>query len=180
MSTFNQWPCTAVVYGHDLIDGGWSLGPGTINRLQRVVNASRIDGFNIPAVVVTAGISPDKKTHYQQSLTMAVLMRQWLCENSHFPRACIYESNRSRVWTSMEETFEAMRIIRLKKLPTNILVVSSRDHLFPRLFLTWHILKPPGWKIATASHPRRSSSVTHEFLGTMKYVPWALKERGKH
>src|SRR5215469_18842130 len=73
MAADKQKSWTAITYAQDFSDEGAGLGPQTILRLQRIVDA-RNEGYNIKAVVLAGGIGPEKELYPMQTKPFANMM----------------------------------------------------------------------------------------------------------
>jgi hypothetical protein len=113
---------------------------------------------------------------------MASMMKTWLINEGTFKPEQIMESDDSSIWNSMSEMRESMRIIERDNLPRNILAVTTWNHAFPRLWIAWNILVAlrPEWHVRFAVTCRCRVNMSHELLGTAKYVPEALISRFRH
>ncbi len=165
---FNGEPCTLFILPCDLIEQGRKLGPETVARLKKATGLID-EGFNVKAIVMTAGISPDKEE----------MMADWLRSGKFLEQAVIYTSPNESTWTSMEEILAARKIIIKRNLPNDVVVVSSSYHI-PRLWITWIILKPKNWKMkfvpAWDVHVG-IVTIIHEILAIPIYVLRALQEK---
>ena len=173
-------PWTAVTYPQDFSGQGAGLGPQTVLRLQRIVQARR-EGYNIQAVVLACGLGPDREEYPQQTRSFAEMMGEWLVKEGTFPAAMIHCSANHQVWNCIEVTLEMIGMIQEKGLPKNVLVASTGRHLYPRMWSTWVLLRggKRGWKLAFAPAWEGTYDLTHELAGTVKYVPLALWHRGR-
>jgi hypothetical protein len=169
---------TAITYAQDFSDEGAGLGPQTILRLQRIVDA-RAEGYNIPAVVLAGGIGPEKSLYPKQTKPFATMMGEWLVNEGKFSPGEIYCS--ADAWNCIEVTLEMIRLIKLNKLPQNVLVVSAGYHMYPRMWTTWLLLcgGKKSWSLGFAPQWKGTCDWFHEWAGTVKYIPMALWYRGK-
>ena len=171
-------PWTGVTYPQDFSAQGAGLGPQTILRLQRLVQARR-EGHDIQAVVLACGLGPDRTEYPRQERPFSEMMKAWLVAEGTFPPDMIYCSPDHRAWNCMEVTLETIKIIRKKNLPQNVLVASTGRHLYPRMWATWVLLcgGKKDWRLAFAPDWAGTYDLLHELLGTVKYVPFSLWHR---
>jgi hypothetical protein len=180
MDSRKSEPWTAITYPQDFSGQGADLGAQTILRLQRMIQARR-EGYNIQAVVLACGLGPDRKEYPLQTRPFAGMMREWLIREGTFPADMIHCSSSHEVWNCIEATLEMIRMIQTKRLPKNVLVVSTGRHIFPRMWLTWVLLcgGKRDWRLAFAPAWNGTYDLPHELAGTVKYIPLALWHRGK-
>jgi len=171
-------PWTAITYPQDFSGAGAGLGPQTILRLRRIVQARR-EGYNIRAVVLACGLGPDKQEYPQQTRSFAEMMGEWLLQEGTFTTDMIHCSTNDQAWNCMEVTLEMIQMIQTKGLPKNVLVASTGYQIYPRMWATWVLLcgGKRGWKLAFAPAWEGTYDLPHELAGTVKYVPLALWHR---
>ena len=175
-------PWTALVLPYEFGPDGISLCPQTVGRLERLVSAVRVDGYNIPAVVLAAGLPPaywSDRDSCPHTMPFSDLMYSWLVAEKTFHFEQIHVSNDAHVWTSWSEINEAISMIERFELPRNILVVSTGNHVYPRLWLTCRILLAfkKGWHVRFCPTWKYRVGMTHELLGTVKYMPMSIASR---
>ena len=177
-AAFETW--TAITYPQDFSGAGAGLGPQTILRLQRIVQARR-EGYNIGAIVLACGLGPDVREYPQQTKSFASMMKDWLVKEGTFPAAMIHCSTNDKVWNCIEVTIEMITMIKAQGLPRNVLVASTGFHIYPRMWSTWVLLCgwKRGWKLGFVSAWEGTYDLPHELAGTVKYVPMALWYRAK-
>jgi hypothetical protein len=178
MESRKNEPWTAITYPQDFSGEGAGLGPQTILRLQRIIQAHR-EGYNIRAVVLACGLGPDKKEYPRQTRSFADMMGEWLIKEGTFPADMIHCSTNDNAWNCIEVTLEMIQMIKAKRLPKNVLVASTGCHIYPRMWSTWVLLcgGKPDWKLAFAPAWDGTCDLPHELAGTVKYVPLALWHR---
>lgn len=166
-------------FGYNYNQYGTYIGTHTALRLERLVQAVKCDGYNVPRVVICPGNPPTTTTVNMPVETMASMMRRWLIYEGTFKLEQITISDNPSVWTSMSEIRESMRVIVRDNLPRNILAVTTWNHAFPRLWIAWNIIVAlrPEWHVRFAVTCRCWVNMSHELLGTAKYVPMALASR---
>jgi tartrate dehydratase beta subunit/fumarate hydratase class I family protein len=171
-------PWTAITYAQDFSGEGAALGPQTILRLKKIVDA-RNDGYNIAAVVLAGGLGPDVAEYPKQTKAFSAMMAEWLAVEGKLPASALYHSDRG--WNCIEVTMEMIRQIKFNRLPQNVLVVSTGFHIFPRMWTTWVLLcaRKKGWSLAFVPDWTGAYDMLHELLGTAKYIPMALWYRRK-
>ncbi len=162
---------TLFVLPCDTANEGKTIGVETLIRLEAVLDATK--KFPVSDIVITAGISPDKESGMIEPFT--ILMEKKLRELG--VKIPIHKSENMKTWTSFEETLEAMRMIWEKNFFTNVLVVSTGFHIYPRLWVMWKILKPPGWKVKFFPAWEGSVDFLHEFLGTFAYILKSFRKK---
>jgi hypothetical protein len=169
---------TAITYAQDFSDEGAGLGPQTILRLRRIVQAQR-QGYNIGAVVLAGGLGPDNNEYPKQTRSFAKMMGDWLIREGTFPASRIYCSTNDRVWNCIEVSLEMIAMIKSKDLPRNVLVASTGFHIYPRMWVTWVLLcgGRKGWRLKFAPDWEGEYDALHELAGTVKYIPLALWHR---
>ena len=169
---------TAITYPQDFSAEGAGLGPQTILRLQRIVQARR-EGYNIRAVVVACGLGPDTKEYPHQTRSFAAMMGEWLVREGTFSSDTIHCSPNLKAWNCIEVTLEMISLIQARQLPRNVLVVSTGYHIYPRMWSTWVLLcgGRRNWKLAFAPAWNGTYDLPHELAGTVKYIPLALWHR---
>ena len=169
---------TAITYAQDFSDEGAGLGPQTILRLQRIVDA-RKEGYNIKAVALAGGIGPEKTLYPKQTKPFANMMGEWLVTEGKFSADEVYCS--ADAWNCFEVTLEMIRLIKANRLPQNVLVVSTGHHIYPRMSTTWKLLcaGKNGWSLRFVPEWKGTYYLFHELAGTVKYIPMALWYRGK-
>lgn len=173
MHSDNQKPWTAITYAQDFSAEGASLGPQTILRLKKIVDA-RNDGYNIRAVVLAGGLGPDTREYPKQTRAFSAMMAEWLVNDGKLPAETIYYSDKG--WNCIEVTLEMIRQIKINGLPRNVLIVSTGFHIFPRMWTTWYLLcaGKRDWSLACAPEWTGTYDLWHELAGTIKYIPMAL------
>jgi hypothetical protein len=173
-------PWTAITYPQDFSGEGAGIGPQTILRLERILQARR-EGYNIRAVALACGMGPDKREYPKQTRTFADMMKDWLIKEGTFTADMIHSSPNQRVWNCIEVTLEMIKMIQASGLPQNVLVASTGHHIFPRMWITWVLLcgGRHDWRLAFAPAWNGTYDLPHELAGTVKYVPMALWYRGK-
>lgn len=166
---------TAVTYPQDFSEEGAGLGPQTILRLQRIIQARR-EGYNIQAVVLACGLGPDTNEYPRQTLSFAEMMAEWFTKEGTFTSDMIHCSTNHKVWNCIEVTLEMIKMIRAAGLPRNVLVSSTGYHIYPRMWSTWGLLcgAKRDWKLAFAPAWDGTYDLFHELAGTVKYIPMAL------
>jgi len=169
---------TAITYAQDFSNDGAGLGPQTILRLQRIVDA-RNEGYNIKAVVLAGGIGPDKSLYPKQTKPFANMMGEWLVSEGRFSANEVFCS--ADAWNCIDVTLEMIRLIKANRLPQNVLVVSTGRHIYPRMWTTWQLLcgGKRDWTLGFVSERKGTYDLLHEWAGTVKYIPLALWYRGK-
>jgi hypothetical protein len=165
-------PWTATVLPYEFGLDGNSVGPQTALRLKRLVNEHVAGNRNIPNVILAAGFAPLGIRTARQTRTFSEMMREWLVDEGTFLPEQIHKSPDTTVWTSIGESLEVIRMIEEMGLSRNILVVSTWNHIYPRMWITWHLLLlfRPGWHVDFATTKNCSVGMTHELLGTVKYI----------
>ena len=178
MDSPKQKSWTAITYAQDFSDQGAGLGLQTILRLQRIVDA-RKEGYNIKAVVLAGGIGPEKELYPKQTKPFANMMGEWLVNEGKFTPEEIHCS--ADAWNCIEVTLEMIRLIKLNRLPQNVLVVSTGHHIYPRMWTTWKLLcrSKRGWSLGFLPEWKGTYDRFHEWAGTVKYIPMALWYRKK-
>ena len=164
---------TAITYAQDFSDEGAGLGPQTILRLQRIVEA-RNEGYQIKAVVLAGGIGPEKALYPKQTKSFANMMGEWLVSEGKFSAGEIYCS--ADAWNCIEVTLETIRLIKANRLPQNVLAVSTGHHIYPRMWTTWQLLcgGKRDWSLGFVPEWKGTYDRFHEWAGTVKYIPMAL------
>ncbi len=106
-------------------------------------------------------------------------MKHWLVTEGTFKPEQIHVSRNPRIWTSWGEIRETISMIEQYDLPRNVLVVSTWNHVYPRLWLTWRILLlfKKGWHVRFCSTWKCRVGMMHELLGTAKYAFMAMRTR---
>lgn len=180
MDSRKDEPWTAITYPQDFSGAGAGLGPQTILRLQRIVQAKR-EGYNIRAIVLACGLGPDTKEYPKQTRSFADMMGEWLVKEGTFTAERIHCSPNDTVWNCIEVTLEMIQMIQDKRLPRNVLVASTGYHIYPRMWSTWVLLRggKRGWKLTFAPAWNGTYDLLHELAGTVKYVPMALWHRNQ-
>jgi|GEM_PF-5333223 len=165
----------AVTYPQDFSFRGASLGPQTILRLQRLVDAKHAKKIKISHVILACGMCPNKKKFPLQTHSFASMMQEWLIHEGTFSREQILCSDNHKVWNCIEVTLEMIRMIRHHQLPENVLIVSTGFHIFPRMWITWRLLTSgKSWSIGAVPEWTGTYGIIHELFGTIKYIPMAL------
>lgn len=164
---------TAITYAQDFSGEGAGLGPQTILRLKRIMEA-RATGYNIEAIVLAGGIGPDKEEYPKQTRPFAEMMKEWLVTEGKFPANKIYCDVES--WNCIEATIGMIRVIKENKLPQNVLVVSTGGHIYPRMWTAWTLLcgRKSGWSLGFVPDWKGAYDLLHELGGTVKYIPMSL------
>jgi hypothetical protein len=178
MDAQKEKPWTAVTYPQDFSEEGASLGPLTILRLKKIVDA-RNEGYNLKAIVLPGKVGPETAKYPKQTRPFAKMMEDWLVTEGKFPAEIIYcEVN---VWNCIESTLGMIHLIKQNSLPRNVLVVSNGRHIYPRMWVTWVLLcgGKKDWSLAFLPEREGRSDLLHEWGGTLKYIPMALWYRGK-
>jgi len=167
-----------MTYPQDFSDQGAGLGPQTILRLRQIVLARR-NGRDIQAIVLACGLGPDKTEYPRQRRPFSEMMKDWLVAEGTFQADMIHCSMDHTPWNCIEVTLETIRMVREKKLPGNILVVSTGYHLYPRMWTTWVLIcgGKKEWRLAFFPAWEGTYDILHELLGTIKYIPLALWHR---
>jgi tartrate dehydratase beta subunit/fumarate hydratase class I family protein len=170
---------TAVTYAQDFSEEGASLGPQTILRLRKIVDA-RNGGYNIRAVVLAGGFGPEISEYPKQTRAFSAMMAEWLTAEGKMEADTVYHSDQG--WNCIEVTMEMIRQIKVKHLPKNVLVVSTGFHIFPRMWTTWTLLcaGKKGWSLAFVPDWTGTYDIWHERAGTAKYIPMAIWYRLKN
>jgi hypothetical protein len=173
MAADKQKSWTAITYAQDFSGEGAGLGPQTILRLQRIVEA-RNEGYQIKAVVLAGGIGPDKALYPKQTKPFANMMGEWLVNEGKFSPGEIYCS--ADAWNCIEVTLEMIRLIKANRLPQNVLVVSTGHHIYPRMWTTWKLLcgGKRDWSLGFVPEWKGTYDLVHEWAGTVKYIPMAI------
>jgi len=173
-------PWTAITYPQDFSDAGAGLGPQTILRLKRIVQAKQ-EGLDVRAVVLTCGIGPDIHEYPKQTRPFSEMMKDWLIAEGTFSTDSIYCSANHKAWNCIETTLEMITVIKANRLPQNVLVTSTGFHIFPRMWTTWQLLcgGKKDWQLAFAPDWNGTYKIFHELAGTAKYIPLALWHRRK-
>lgn len=177
-----QYPHTAVIHPFELTPDGNHVGWQTAERLGIFEQTVKGGPYNISAVVLTAGYPPSlTRRHPGQRRTLARMMQEWLLERQVLPAECIHVSDNPLVWTSRGEILEAVHMIEERGLSRNLLVISTWNHVYPRLFITWKILLAmrAEWHVRFASATTCHVPVMHELAGTLFYVAWAIRQRAR-
>jgi hypothetical protein len=174
-----EYPWTGFVLPYEFGPDGNSVGPQTALRLKRLVKEHVAGNRNIPNVILAAGFAPLGIRTARQTRTFSEMMREWLVDEGTFLPEQIHKSPDSTVWTSIGESLEVIRMIEEMGLSRNILVVSTWNHIYPRMWITWHLLLlfRPGWHVDFATTKKCSVGWEHELLGTVKYVWKSLAVR---
>jgi hypothetical protein len=169
---------TAVTYAQDFSEEGAALGPQTILRLKRIVEA-RNEGYTIKAIALAGGIGPETPKYPKQTRPFAIMMEDWLVAEGKFPRETIYCDVKS--WNCIEATMGMIRLIKENRLSQNVLVISTGRHLFPRMWTTWTLLcgGRKDWSLGFIPEWKGAYDLLHELGGTIKYIPMSLWHRWK-
>jgi 2-iminoacetate synthase ThiH len=140
----SERPYTCCVFLSDLSEDKKGLGPVSITKLEALREIVKTHKLKISDVVLTAGVHPDEQMK-DNTETGAKMMKRWLVQEGSFKPEQIHTTTLRDNWTTWSEIMEMFQIIEKNNLPHDVLYVSNKRHMFPRIFMTLFVLRPHGW-----------------------------------